>query len=267
MAGFIEYVDKSLENFPQTKSLYEYRQKTISEMTKRANDLVSKGIKDDNVITQLIISEYPNLAEDYGKTLGEKIKKKKTVRNIKAGIIGGVTYILVLVMTYLGVSFRTDTWNKSWLIMVIGILLPASFLLVAGAVKNKGRNKGFSVASRLLLASSIIIGAVLLFLFLFFVLDISKGWLVFIMMVPVVLIADALFSIVTKQKFNLLTYMIYIPVCASLIYVALCLTGLLSWHPGWMIIVLSVVVDLIIAVCEVVSKSKKNAEEEVWEKK
>lgn len=267
MANFIEYVDKSLENFEQTKSLYEYRQKVIAEMTHRANELISKGIKDDNVITQLVISEYPDLAEDYGKSVGEKNKKKKTARNVKAVLIGGISYILVLVMTYLGVSFKMDNWDKSWLIMVIGLLLPAFGGIVLAAFKKKGESKSFSVVSRLLLATSVIIGAVLLFMFLFFALRISRAWIVFILAVPVALIADAIFSIVTKQRFNLLTYMIYIPVCASLLYVALCLTGLLSWHPGWMIIVLSIVADLVIALADLLSKSKKKTEEEVWEKK
>ncbi|MBQ1995196.1 MAG: hypothetical protein II237_03270 [Clostridia bacterium] len=262
MANFIEYVDKSLESFPQTKSLYEYRQKIIGEMTQRANELVSKGIKDDNVITQLIISEYPDLAADYGKAVGEKIKKKKTVRNIKGIAIAGVSYILVLVMTYLGVSFKMGNWDKSWLIMVFGLLLPALAGVVLAAVKKKGESKSFSAVSRVLLGASVAIGAVLLFLFLFFALSVSKAWIVFILAVPVALIADAAYSIITKQKFNLLTYMIYIPVCASLLYVALCLTGLLSWHPGWMLIVLSVVADLVIALADMFSKSKKNAEEE-----
>lgn len=261
MANFIEYVDKSLADFPQTKSLYEYRQKVISEMTQRANELVSKGIKDDNVITQLIISEYPDLAGDYGKSVGEKIKKQKTVRNVKGTVIAGISYVLVLVMTYLGVSFKLGNWDKSWLIMVIGLLLPAFAGLVLVALKKKGSSKGFSAVSRVLLMASVAIGAVLLFLFLFFALDISKSWIIFILAVPVALIADAAFSIVTKQKFNLLTYMIYIPVCASLLYVALCLFGLLSWHPGWMIIVLSVVAELVIALADMFTKSKKNTEE------
>lgn len=261
MANFIEYVDKSLADFPQTKSLYEYRQKVITEMTQRANELVSKGIKDDNVITQLIISEYPDLAGDYGKSVGEKIKKQKTVRNVKGAVIAGISYVLVLVMTYLGVSFKLGNWDKSWLIMVIGLLLPAFAGLVLVALKKKGSSKGFSAVSRVLLMASVAIGAVLLFLFLFFALGISKSWIIFILAVPVALIADAAFSIVTKQKFNLLTYMIYIPVCASLLYVALCLFGLLSWHPGWMIIVLSVVADLVIALADMFTKSKKNTEE------
>ena len=261
MANFIEYVDKSLADFPQTKSLYEYRQKVITEMTQRANELVSKGIKDDNVITQLIISEYPDLAGDYGKSVGEKIKKQKTVRNVKGAVIAGISYVLVLVMTYLGVSFKLGNWDKSWLIMVIGLLLPAFAGLVLVALKKKGSSKGFSAVSRVLLMASVAIGAVLLFLFLFFALGISKSWIIFILAVPVALIADAAFSIVTKQKFNLLTYMIYIPVCASLLYVALCLFGLLSWHPGWMIIVLSIVADLVIALADMFTKSKKNTEE------
>ena len=267
MANFIEYVDKSLENFPQTKSLYEYRQKVIAEMTKRANDLISKGIKDDAVITQLIISEYPNLAEDYGKSVGETIKKTKTKRNIKAALIGGVTYVLALVLTYLGVSFRTGTWDKSWLLIVGGLLIPVCFGTAFVALKKKGESKSFSLVSRLLLAFAVIIGAVLLFLFLFFVAGISKSWIVFLVAVPVALIADAGFSIVTKQKFNLLTYMIYIPVCASLLYVSLCLTGLLSWHPGWMMIVVAVIIDLVIAAVGVFSKNKNKVEEEEWTKK
>ena len=261
MANFIEYIDKSLADFPQTKSLYEYRQKVITEMTQRANELVSKGIKDDNVITQLIISEYPDLAGDYGKSVGEKIKKQKTVRNVKGAVIAGISYVLVLVMTYLGVSFKLGNWDKSWLIMVFGLLLPALGALVLVALKKKGESKGFSAVSRVLLGASVAIGAVLLFLFLFFALSISKAWIVFILAVPVALIADAGYSIITKQKFNLLTYMIYIPVCASLLYVALCLTGLLSWHPGWMLIVLSVVADLVIALADMFTKSKKNTEE------
>ena len=266
MANFIEYVDKSLESFEQTKSLYQYRQKVIAEMTARANELISKGIKDENVITQLIISEYPNLAEDYGKTVGETIKKKKSAKNLKAAVIGGAAYVLGLVLTYLGVSFRTGTWDKSWLIMVMGILLPALFLIAFVALKKKGESKSFSVVSRLLLALAIILGAVLLFLFLFFVAGVSKSWLVFLFAVPVALVADAVFSIVTKQKFAVATYMLYIPVCAALLYVSLCLTGLLSWHPGWLMIVLAVIVDLVILVVNVL-KNNKNTEEEIWQKK
>lgn len=267
MAGFIEYVDKSLENLEETKSLYEFRQKTISEMTKRANDLVSKGIKDENVITQLIISENPNLAEEYGKMVGETIKKKKSARNVKVGFIGAVAYVLALVMTYLGVSFQTETWGKSWLILVMGLLLPLAFLMAYTAVKKKADSKAFSVISRIMLSLAIMIGAVLLFLFLFFVAKVSRSWIIFLLAVPMMLVGDAAFSIVTKQKFALATYMIYIPVCASLLYVALCLTGLLSWHPGWMMIVFSVIIDLVIAGFEVFSRSNKKMEEETWKKK
>lgn len=266
MANFIEYVDESLKNFPQTKSLYQFRQKTIAEMTERANELVSKGIKDENVITQLIISEYPNLSEEYGKTVGENIKKKKSKRNIKVGFLGAAAYVLTLVMTYLGVSFATETWSKSWLILVMGLLLPVTLLMVLTAVKKKGESKSFSVLSRFMLAFGILIGAVLLFLFMFFVAGVSRSWIIFLLAVPMMLVGDAVFSIVTNQKFALGTYMIYIPICASLLYVALGLTGILPWHPGWMMIVLSVIVDLVIAGVEIFSRSNKKMEEEEWTK-
>lgn len=261
MANFIEYVDNSLKGFPETKTRYEYRQKIISEMTERANELIAKGIKDDNVITQLIISEYPNLSEDYGKVVGEKIKKKKARKSLKASVLGGTLYILVLVMTYLGVSFATETWSKSWLILVMGLLLPVAFVMVLAAIKKKGESKSFSLISRVMLAFGIMIGAVLLFLFMFFVADVSRSWIIFLLAVPMMLVGDVAFSIITKQKYNLITYMIYIPVCASLLYVALCLTGLLSWHPGWMIIVLSVIADLVIALADMFTKKQKTTED------
>ena len=61
--------------------------------------------------------------------------------------------------------------------------------------------------------------------------------------------------------------MIYIPVCASLLYVALCLMGMLSWHPSWMMIVVAVIIDLVIAAVTVFSKNKNKVEEEEWTKK
>lgn len=267
MAGFIEYVDKSLENLPDSKSLYQFKQKIIAEMTERANELVSKGIKDDNVINQLIISEYPNLAEEYGKLVGKMDARRTTARNVKAGFLGAVAYVLALVMTYLGVSFQTETWSKSWLILVIGLLLPLAFMMAVTAMKKRGKSKGFTVVSRIMLAFAIMIGAVLLFLFLFFVGKVEKSWIIFLLAVPVTLVADAIYSITTKQKFALVNYLIYIPICASLLYVALGITGMLPWHPGWMMIVVAVIIDLVIAVVEVFSRSNRAQEEEIWKKK
>lgn len=187
----------------------------------------------------------------------KKASKKNVGRSVAAGFLGAIAYVLVLVMTYLAISFKTNTWNRSWLIIVVGILFPIAMLLAMSAMKKGGKSKAFTVFSRIMLAFAIMIGAVLLFLFLFFIGGVEKSWIVFLLAVPAVLVADAAYAIVTKQKFAFVNYMLYIPACASLLYVVLGITGLLPWHPGWMLIVLSVIADLVIAVGKLMKGSDK----------
>lgn len=204
---FTDYAEKELKKLPNTKSAYLYRQEIIARMTARANELVESGLSDNKVINELVINEFRDIEKEYYVRLKKKKKSKKskyTSLFIALGIIG---YILLLVGIFLGVSFVTGAWDKTWLIMVVGIL---------GAV----------VAG---------------------------------------LIGSCIMLFVKKNKFAIFSLLILIPAITALAYVVLGLTGLLAWHPGWLIIVASVFLDFVIAVIKVITLSKMEVEDEQWE--
>ncbi|MBQ8029141.1 MAG: hypothetical protein IJ262_07015 [Clostridia bacterium] len=265
MANYIDYVNESLGSMKETKSLYLFKQKTIEQMTKRANELVSKGIKDENVISQIIIEEYPDLVERYGREVGAKHAKNKKIKATKTVVLGSLTYALLLVFAYLALSFKTLMWGKTWILLVGGFVLPVAIAMLAGVFKSKKESTLSSAASRVMLAGSIMLIATVLFLCLLLFTSVSNSWLVFLGAVVAVLVADAAFAAITKQKLSLVTYLLYIPAIAVLVYVILGLSGLLAWHPGWMVIVAAAIVDIVIIMLKV-GKGKTDSEEEEWSK-
>ncbi|MBR3815904.1 MAG: hypothetical protein IKJ27_04180 [Clostridia bacterium] len=204
---FTDYAEKALKKLPNTKSAYLYKQEVIARMTERANELVKSGLSDNKVINELIIDEFSNIEKEYYVRLKNKNKKKKAQNKGTLAALGIIGYILILVGAFLGVSFVTGAWNKTWLIIVVGIL---------GAVIA-----GLATA--------------------------------------------CVAAFAKKKKFAIFALLVAIPAIASLVYVILGITGLLSWHPGWLIVVASVFVDFLIVALRIIASSGKKDEDEIWE--
>ena len=58
--------------------------------------------------------------------------------------------------------------------------------------------------------------------------------------------ADSLYIAVTRQKLAVIFYLAYIPAFFSLLYVIFGAAGLLPWSPGWVIIPLSLLLDVVV---------------------
>lgn len=263
MANFIQYIDKSLAGLKDTKSLYLFRQKIISEMTERSNELIAKGIKDDKVITELIISEYPDLKKMYFDIMQNSQTKRKKKKLSKTIVLGLLAYILVVIFAFLAISFLSNAWGKTWLIIVCGVLIPVALVLgVMASKKGKSENKGLAAASRVMLAGAIMIFAVVVFLCLLILTDVPKSWLVLLVAVPVMLVSDMIFMVLTKQKIAFVTHLIYIPVLSTILFALLGGMNIIPWHPGWLIVVVSVIVDIVYAMIKVAKE--KQEEEQLW---
>lgn len=261
MSGFINYVNESLAGIEESKSLYLFKQRIIDEMTKRANELIEKGIKDDNVITNIIMGEYPDLKAQYWQEVATSNNKKKKVKYTKVGFLGVAGYILALVFVFLGVSFMTSAWGSTWLIIVGGLLIPAGLLMIMYAFKGK---KG-GIAQRAGIFIGVMLIVTVLFLLMQVVLGISKSWILFLLGIVAALIVDAGYTTACKEKVTYGTYALYLPVIAALVYVIGGIAGFIPWHPGWMLIVGSVIVDIVILMYKVMT-SKKSEEDDVWKK-
>ena len=70
------------------------------------------------------------------------------------------------------------------------------------------------------------------------------------------LIADLIFAFTTKQKFRTIFLFAYMPVLATMLYIVLAGSGLITWLAGWPIIFVGLAVDFIIALTIAASNAK-----------
>ena len=133
--NYSDWAMKELSDLPNTKEAYLYKQKVIDRMTKKANELVSTGLSDNDVLNELIIDEFRNIKKGFYSSQSTKKQMKRKARNFNLTVLGSAAYVLLLISTYLFVSFSTSLWAKTWLILVAGILFPVAGFMFFGAMK------------------------------------------------------------------------------------------------------------------------------------
>lgn len=264
MKNFLEYVDKSFENMKETESLYRYKQKLIAQMTERANELVAAGLKDDKIICAIIMEEYPDLVGRYKaavKKKSEMNKKSRTGSLLAVGAMGG---IFAFVCIYLAVSFLTGAWGKTWMILLGGIFAVLVFLFIAVSGKLTKKSGKFGIIPRILCAASVFLIATYMFLFTTIIVPLPGSWIAFVLAVPFAMVFDMLLSFKFNKKTGIFTIVFYIPVIFTLTYVFLGIAGVLPWHPGWLLILLGVLVDFVVVGVRLLSGTKVKEEEDEW---
>lgn len=267
MDNFIQYIENTLAHVPDNGTLYHYKKRILDEMTQRANEITGAGMKDQTVLNDLIISEYPDLKADYEQYYKKEQKKKREKRFVKYNVIGSVLFILLLTVVYLSVSFLTKDWAHTWLIMEGGLSIWLAYLIFLGIKKICTLRRIFHPIARILLALNIMLLATFVFLCCLALFHLPHSWLVYIAAVILMFVADGIFAAATKQKLAIINYLIYIPAAAPMFYILLCVPGVMPWNPGWLLMPLSVVVDIVIIVAALIHNSKyiyKQEAEDAW---
>ena len=152
---FTDFAEKELKKLPNTKSAYLYKQEVIARMTARANELVESGLTDNKVINELIINEFSDIEKEYYERLKKKKKAAKSKNKGSLIALGIIGYVLLLVGAFLGVSFVTGAWNKTWLIIVVGILGAVIAGLAGGCFALFAKKKKIAVFALLLVIPAI----------------------------------------------------------------------------------------------------------------
>lgn len=263
--NYTDWTLSELSGLPNTKNAYLYKQEKIAQMTARANELVSKGIKDNNVIDELIKDEFKNIKQDFYALEKTQKNKKAKIKSAQTSALSVIVYSLGLVLFYLIISFLTHLWSKTWLILVIGLLVPLGFISYKSARKTMEEKNVFSFSARVSMASAIMLISIAAFLVFGFIGSFSKSWMILIAGIIAILCADIFFSKKTQQKTSIFTTLLYLPVIASLVFVLGGVTHILPWHPGWMIIVISLFADFVLALKQLKANSKSAQEDEPWE--
>lgn len=264
---YTDYVDKELSVYADSKNLYLFKKALLAEMAERANEIIATGIDDEKVLNDLVISEYGDIDKRYTAFVKAKSDKKKQKANSRIVIVGILGIVLAVVILYLCVSFMTNAWSKTWLIILFGVVAGAVGASVAVSKKTEKKLGKFNLVERLLSVADVFLVAVFLFLTLRIVFFVEKAWLMLVAAVVVALVLDIVMAFRAKEKTALLNALIYIPVIATIVYVLLALVGILGWHPGWLMIVVSLMVDVVIVMIKLMKAPEENeddTEDEGW---
>lgn len=267
MADFIEYIEQSCKDFQDMPELYKYKKQILDEITERANQLTSRGLSDEKVLTDLIKDEYPNLRDVFkGYIKLEKDKKRKKLF-AKLNIIGAVIFFILMFASYFTVSFFTHRWDLTWLIIVGGIfaliIYGTSFLIK----KLCSMRRIFHPIARLLTAGCIMLLTVFSFLFSLMFRLFPHSWTVILGGIILMFVADGFMALFLKQKFRVINYLLYIPAISALLYVILGAYNVVAWSTGWQLIIVGILLDVAVIVGEIINNSRyiyKQEEEDEW---
>lgn len=258
--SFFKKVDVRKQQEHMSKMLFNFKRKVLDEMNNEFKVASSRGVCNDDVFSDLVISNHGDLKGDFEKFCSDKITEEKTKRKVKNNIIGSVVYILALVAVFLFISFKTQAWATTWLIMVNGILIWVSYLLSLGIIKISKLRRIFHIFARILLAIDIMTLSVAAFLYSLTIMHNPNSWLIVISGIAAMFVSDGIYIAVKKQKLAILNFLAYIPAFCSMLFIILSAAGITPWNKGWLLVIAGVVIDAIIAIGSLIRNKKYERE-------
>lgn len=246
MEQFIDYIEKNLPDSSKNELLFKFKRELLEEMNERYTEVLRRGISNQKVITDLVISEHPDVEQEYKEFYKSETKVAKSKRNALMNLIGSVAYILGIIILFLALSFITHHWGQTWLIIVDGILLWVTYLLSLGVKKISSMRRIFHIIARVFLAIDVMVISVAVFLFTLVMTDFSKSWVIVIAGLALMFVCDGIYINVTGKKLKLINHLIYIPVISVMLYIILSALGVLAWNTGWLLIICSLFLDVVI---------------------
>lgn len=267
MSLFSDYIDGALKGVPDAGgSLERYKKQILKEMELQADSPAYKNMSEEEILAQLKANGFGSLKSDYRKYYEAACDKKRS-RAVGASVaLGSVAYILALIVVYISVSFITHLWSYTWLILFGGITLLLAGLLIYSVKKALVRGRGFGFVARFLSAIVVMLVSTFVFLCLQLIFHLPHSWIVFLVGVIAIFVVDAVFMTLLKQKHKIVNYIFYIPVVATLLYVVLGSLHIVPWNPGWLMIIVSLIIDIIVIIVSLIRKSSyiKKESDDVW---
>lgn len=241
MKKVMDYINDSFAVIPDSGRAYKYKQMLIDKVTERANEITHAGITDENVIEDLIISEHSDIKSEFEESEREYNHKKKIKQSIIMNIIGSCVYFLLVISLFLLVSFISGMWNRTWLIIVNGVSLYIAYLCIYFIVNLQSKPLLIREFTRILLYLCIFALALPVFTTLQVLFSVPASWVVFIFAVMAGFIADGIYVSKIGDRFASIFQILYITPFFTMIYIVLSGLRIIEWHPGWIIIPLSLV--------------------------
>lgn len=236
MKKVMDYIDTAFESLPDNKQVYKFKRKLIENVTDRANELSHAGLKDENVVEDLIISEHQDIKAEYEKIIQDSADRKKKKNSFMIKTVGSVLFFLAAVVVFLAISFTSKDWGRTWIFLVNGICLYFAYMCISLVLDLTAKRSIFHPFSRILLALSVYLFALPVFLILLVIFHVNHPWLVFLYAVLAFFIVDSIYAEIVTERFAIIFHLLYIVPAGVMIYIILSVHGVIPWHPGWLII-------------------------------
>ena len=264
MEAYINHIESQLKGERENKLLYEFKRQLLNDMNIRANELTHTGLNNPKVLSDLVISEHNDIKKEYKKFKLKKTEKKRKKRAIINNILFSIIFILATITAYLAISFSTMAWAKTWLILdgAFSIWIAFEFSLLIHKT-TKSSKKLLNPVARILLATNVMLITQFVFFFYLLILNMPKSWIIFIFGIILMILADALYTTITRQKLIIINYLFYILLASPMVYIIISAAGIVPWSIGWLIIPIAILIDLIIVTIKVIIHEKRAINKEV----
>lgn len=261
---YCEHIESIMKDFPNNTVNFIYKRRVLQDMTQRTKEVFKRGLADEKVCHELIISEFTQkkVVDGYYQYL-EDLKEKKLIRYSP---IAAVASLLVSILLFVIVGLITDIWHPTWL-LIEGTASCAVVALMWIGVYILHRHRMLYALSRALVAGSVMVLTQFVFLVVRIPLRQEKAYIIFLVALAFMFIGDLILATLTKQRLVFINYLVTIPVVFIFIYVIFGLLGFYTWDQGDVIVELGFAADIIILLCMFLHNRKyahKPEVEDVW---
>ncbi|MFW5780060.1 MAG: hypothetical protein ACOCWI_01230 [Bacillota bacterium] len=240
---FQSFLREEFKGLPNTKEVSDFKDELLGNLMEKAEELkLKKSMSEDEIYEKCIKS-----ISGFEETLKELKGKPVVVRDVKKvanNLLYVMMYFILLVGVYLAVSFTSNRWGVSWLIIVEGAFLFVATMLIVIAIKAFGQKK-YTLARAVSMPVSLII-VTGVFLAVSMLMNIwATSWILFLFLPVFIIAIDIMIAAFAgKNKIIIPETMAGIMLLSVMAYVALGFLGILSWHPYWLIIVAGLFINL-----------------------
>ncbi|HHU43500.1 MAG: hypothetical protein QM214_07190 [Bacillota bacterium] len=242
LSRFQSFLKEEFKGLPNTDEVTDFKDELLGNLMDKAEELKAKDLSEDEIFQQCVQS-----IDGYKETLKELKGKPALVRSAKKAansLLYALMYFTLVIGAYLAVSFVTEEWRLTWLIIVEGAFLFTVGLLGSLSVKAFAKKKYLHSRALAVPISAILVTGV--FLAVSMLMDLWKiSWIAYLFLPILIIIVDLIIGAFSRPNKIIVPESIALIMLLSVMsYVVLGILGILSWHPYWLIILGGALISL-----------------------
>lgn len=234
---FNKHLNKIFSSYKKNDKIMDFKEELLGSLMDRFNELKSEGLSDDESYTNSLL--ILDGIKDTISVLEKEVAPMPVEKNMNSYLLPACAYWLVVIIAYLGISFTTGYWHKTWMIAVGGALLFG--IIVSGLLFKVSRDKGMKLLSRsnMLMAFMLLSTAVYLG-WSFITKQWAYTWITFVIGLLLWYVVDIFVRVKEKKGkviVNLMDAIIVTILTALIIYIFISFY-LSLWATSWIIFVI-----------------------------